>query len=104
MSLWATELIVTISYNRLKHSMSEAATLTFSTPMMVVVRAELYCVQIMMEYMRMKPMTQDKPKCAINRGLLHPSNAAACQHKIAFNKTVQGQCATTCTNLIHDAL
>jgi len=42
---------------------------TFSTPTIVVVRAELWLVQTMMEYMSRKPIAHDNRKYTTNTGL-----------------------------------
>ena len=50
---------------------------TLMTPHIVVVSAELYCVQRTMEYIRTKPITDDRKNCIKNAGLCHFGNATA---------------------------
>lgn len=48
---------------------------TLRQPTMVVVRAELCCVQSTVEYIRMKPMTQEREKAARKPADCQPSNS-----------------------------
>ena len=45
-------------------------------PTTVVVRLELFCVQRIIEYMRMKPIKQEATNWMMNIGLVHSENDA----------------------------